>query len=118
MLDNLNSNLLYIAFPYYIYSLEKENHTSSIISIIEKLNKNQKNIKDKILIIILKIYKFKYGLSETTSLNSIISELKHLKSDLLYVTPLLKIIEFEIYDISMNSNQFSIYEKFMKIFHK
>lgn len=115
-LEIIDYSMILLAFPYYIYSLEKENHTSCIINIIKRLNRNQENIKDKILISIFKIYVFKYGLSETISLNSILCELKHLKSDLLYVTPLLKIIEFEIYDISINSNQFSIYENFMKIF--
>lgn len=115
-LEIIDYSMILLAFPYYIYSLEKENHTSSIINIIEKLNICQENIKDKILICIFKIYKLKYGLSEATSLNSILCELKHLKSDLLCVTPLLKIIEFEIYEISINTNQFSMYEKFMKTF--
>lgn len=115
-LEIIDYSMILLAFPYYIYSLEKENHTSNIINIIEKLNICQENIKDKILICIFKIYKLKYGLSEATSLNSILCELKHLKSDLLCVTPLLKIIEFEIYEISINTNQFSMYEKFMKIF--
>lgn len=115
ILDSLNSNLLFISFPYYFYSLENENYGRKIINIIKSLNKNLDKIEDETLIIILEVFKLKYGMSNLT-LSKIICKLKHLKYELLNVSPLLKIIEFEIYEISINTNQFTMYKKFMKTF--
>lgn len=115
ILESLNSSLLFISFPYYFYSLELENHDTNIINTINLLNENQDKIKDEILLIILELFKLKYGMSNLT-LSKIICKLNHLKYELSNVTPLLKIIEFEIYEISRNTNQFSMYKKFMKTF--
>lgn len=116
ILENLKSKLLFISFPYYIYSLEKENHNLEIVNIIKILNNNKEIIKDEILLNILELYKLKYSFSSSIPLNKIIYELKHLKHSLKNITPLLRIIEFEILEICINTNEFSDYKKFMKIF--
>lgn len=116
MLETLKSNILLISFPYYIYSLEKENKNLKIINIIEIIEKNKEKIKDEILINILELFKLKYGLFDNIIFSKIISELINLKFEILYIAPLLRIIEFEVYEICAMTNQFSTYKKFVKFF--
>lgn len=116
-LERIDYSMILLAFPYYIYSLEQENcDLIKIISTIQTLNDERNYITDDILINILELFKFKYNFSDAISLNNIICRFKCLKNELLNVSPLLKIVESEIYDISIQSNKFSIYKNFMKIF--
>lgn len=49
-LDKINNTIIFMIFPYYIYSLEKTNENKyNIIKILIFLNKNRSNIKNPLL---------------------------------------------------------------------
>ena len=114
----LDEQILIITFPYYIYSLEV---THKSIEKIRELLIDMSFIEDMMesttFIHIFHLMQLKYNLTKKYTLNTLINEFIKSKEIIKQVSPLLKIIENEIYDICEKSDDLKIYSHFVKIFH-
>lgn len=116
-LNKINNTIIFMIFPYYIYSLEKTNKNKyNIIKIVIFLNKNKSNIKNSLLVFILDLWMIKFNLKPFFEINSIIGNILKNKENLYEVIPLLNIIDYILYKICKEQDKFNIYKDFMKNF--
>lgn len=114
----LSKNNLLITFPYYIYALERTNHpVNKIVDTLHTLKENEFKLEPTTFIHIFHLMQLKYNLTKKYTLNTLINEFIKSKEIIKQVSPLLNIIENEIYDICEKSDNLKIYSHFVKIFH-
>lgn len=115
-LEKLKLNLLFISFPYYIYSLEHSlQNTDKIIKILNYLNDRSDKLEQTTFVHIFHLFLIKYDLNVNLNFENILLEFVSLGTELKKFKPILSILESEVYDICKAQNSFSLYKKFMKI---
>lgn len=116
LLEKLKLNLLFISFPYYIYSLEHTlQNTDRIIKILSYLNDKSDELEQTTFIHIFHLFLIKYDLNKNLNFETVLLEFVDLGPELKNFKPILNILESEVYDICKTLNSFSLYKKFMKI---
>lgn len=118
ILENLRSNLLFISFPYYIYSLENTSeNTDNIISILNYLHDKTDELEQTTFIHIYHLFLIKYNLDQNLNFENVLSEFIKMGSQLKHFKPILIIVESEVLEICNKFNSMYLYRKLMKILH-
>lgn len=116
ILENLNSDLIFISFPYYIYSLEHSLQSSEkIMEILRNLEDKSDKFEQTTFIHIYHLFLIKYDIDKNLDFEIVIIEFLKIGPQLKSFKPILNIIESEVLDICKKLNTFYIYRKLMKI---